>query len=116
MVTGAVMEAVGCVVALGALAAAGAAGAANTAGAPDAVPVSGCNRKTETQSYDHGVQRGANHRRGSHQQRGSASGCGKQQVLFVVSQDGANKPAGAKVRVQGGRPGRRRGDGQDAGF
>lgn len=52
MVTGVVLESVGCVVALGALSTPGAAGAANAAGTPDAVPVSGCKQDDRNRSQD----------------------------------------------------------------
>ena len=85
MVTSVVLESVGWVVALGALSAPGAAGAANAAGAPDAVPVSSC--KPEKKQKDKAMKAGrdeGNHR--THQQCGSASGCKKQQMLSVGSQ------------------------------
>lgn len=88
MVTSVVLESVGCVVALGTLSAPGTAGAANTAGAPDTVPVSGCKtqQKSKINEWWSGGRGEAIEYRRSHQQRGSASGCRKQQMLFVKSQ------------------------------
>lgn len=96
MVTGVVLESVGCVVALGALAAPGTAGAANTAGASDTVSVSSCNQKNTNKSEFTTSRRDKPNRPA--QQRGSASGCGKQRMLFVGSQQaGRTGPKGPGV-------------------